>query len=120
MCSSDLNTIIASCQAKIDWKRQRKRENIKIIIPFRSVPTRPVREHSKKKAQKFKKLKNTIMASFLAKIRRRRLRNREYKFYRFVTFLTDEFQKNSEKIKKHHYGIISSQNWLEKAEKETK
>ena len=31
------------------------------------------------------------------------------------------FQKNSNKIQKikiYHYGLISSQNWLEKAEKE--
>ena len=31
-----------------------------------------------------------------------------------------KFQKNSKKIKKHHYGIISSQNRLEKAKKERK
>ena len=60
------------------------------------------------------------MASFQAKIGWKWLRKKENKNYRFVTFLTDEFQKISEKIKKHHYGIISSQNWLEKAEKETK
>ena len=63
---------MASFEAKIGWKRQRKRENKN----YRSFPTRPVREHSKKIAQKFKKLKNTIMASFQAKIRRKRLRNR--------------------------------------------
>ena len=72
---------------------QRKRENIKSSVPFRSVPTRPVREHSKKIAQKFKKLKNTIMASFLAKIRRQRMRNRENKNYRSVTFLPDGLEK---------------------------
>ena len=64
---------MAYCQAKIGWKRQRKREN-KNIVPFRSVPTRPVREHSKKIGKKFKKLKNTIMASFQAKICWKRLR----------------------------------------------
>ena len=38
------------------------------------------------------------------------------------SYLTGErkFQKNSKKIKMYHYGIISSQNTLEKAEKETK
>ena len=45
-----------SFQAKIGWKRMRKRE-IKIIIPFRSVPTRCVIENSKKIAKKSKKLK---------------------------------------------------------------
>ena len=60
------------------------------------------------------------MASIQIKIGWKRQRKTENKNYRFVTFLTDEFQKNSEKIKKHHYGIISSQYWLEKAEKETK
>ena len=32
------NTIVASFQAKIGWKRQRKRERIKIVVPFRSPP----------------------------------------------------------------------------------
>ena len=33
----------------------REREKIKIIVPFRSVPTRPVIENSKKIAKEFKK-----------------------------------------------------------------
>ena len=33
------NTIMASFQANIGWKRQRKREK-KIVIPFRSCPMR--------------------------------------------------------------------------------
>ena len=41
-----------------------KTERIKIIVPFRSVPTSRVIENSKIKAKEFKKLKNTIMASF--------------------------------------------------------
>ena len=41
---------------------------IKISFPFRSVPTRREIVNSKKIAKRFKKLKNTIMASFLAKI----------------------------------------------------
>ena len=64
------------------------------------------------------------MASFQAKIYWRRLRKRENKNYRYVTFLPDGLEKKtkkkSKKIKKYHYGIISSQNRLEKAEKETK
>ena len=58
---------MGSFQAKPDWKKMRKRE-IKIIVPFRSVPTRRVIENSKQVAKKFKKLKNTIMASFQANI----------------------------------------------------
>ena len=37
-------------------------------LSFRSVTTRPRIENSKKIAKKFNKLKNTIMASFEAKI----------------------------------------------------
>ena len=56
-----------SFQAKIGRKMMRKRE-IKVIVPFRFVPTRREIENSKKIAKKFKKLKNTIMASFQPKI----------------------------------------------------
>ena len=65
----------------------RKRE-IKIIIPFRSVPTRCVRENSKQIAKKFKKLKNTVVASFQAKIGKKMLRKRQNKKYSSVTFLS--------------------------------
>ena len=57
---------MAYCQAKIGWKRQRKREKKK--LPFRFVHTRRVIENYKKIANKLKKLKNTIMASFKATI----------------------------------------------------
>ena len=57
---------MASFPAKIGWKRLRKRENKK--LSFRFVPTRSVIENSKKITKKFKKLKNTIMNSFQAKI----------------------------------------------------
>ena len=56
---------------------------------FRFVPTRPVIENSKKVAKEFKKLKNTITASFHAKICWKRLRKRENKNYRSVSFLPD-------------------------------
>ena len=52
-----------SFQNKKGWKQMRKRE-IKIFVPFRSVPTRYVIENSKQIAKKFKKLKNIIVASF--------------------------------------------------------
>ena len=79
---------MASFQAKIGWKKMRKRET-KIIAPFRSVPTRCVIENSKEIAKNFKKLKNTIVASFQTKIGRKRLRNRENKNYPSVPFLPE-------------------------------
>ena len=65
-------------------------------------------------AKKFKKLKNTVMNSFQAKIGQKKMRKGENKNYRSVPFLHDalpislntKFQKNSKKIqkvKKHHY-----------------
>ena len=74
----------------------RKRE-IKIIVPFRSVPTRRVIENSKQVAKKFKKLKNTIMASFQANIGRKRLRKRENKNYPSVPFLPEGWKKIKKK-----------------------
>ena len=44
---------------------------------FRWVPTQPVIENYKKIAKKFKKLENTIIASFQAKISWERPRKRE-------------------------------------------
>ena len=60
------NTISASFEAKIGWKRLRKRENRN----YRSVTFLPDwgEKITKKKAKKLKKLKNNIMASFQAKI----------------------------------------------------
>ena len=65
---------MASFEAKIGWKWSRKRENknyrssqnrlekaqrekIKIIVSFRSDPTRRVRENSKKNSKKIQKIK---------------------------------------------------------------
>ena len=76
---------MASFQAKICCKRQRKRENKKFSICF--VPTRPVIENSKKIAKKFKKLKNSITASFQAKICWNGPKKRENKNYRSIPFL---------------------------------
>ena len=58
-------------------------------LSFHFVPTQSVIENSKKIAKKFKKLKNTIMASFEAKIGWKRSRKRENKNYRSVSFLPD-------------------------------
>ena len=80
-----------SFQAKIGWKKMRKRE-IKIIVPFRSHPIRCVIENSKKITKKLKNLKNTIMNSFQAKIGWRKIRKREIKIivpFRSVPFLPD-------------------------------
>ena len=82
------NTIMNSFQAKIGWKKMRKRE-IKIIVPFSSVPTRSVIENSKQIAKKFKKLKNTVVASFHVKMGWKRMRKRENKNYPSVPFLPE-------------------------------
>ena len=58
---------MASFEAKTGWNRSRKSENKKLL--FCSVSTRRLIENSKKIAKKFKKLKNTVMASFEAKNR---------------------------------------------------
>ena len=78
------NTITASSQAKIGWKRQRKRKNK--IYHSVSFLLDPKQKNSKKEAKKFK---NTITASFHAKIGWKRLRMRENKNYNLVSFLPD-------------------------------
>ena len=59
-------------------------DKIKIIITFRSYPTRNLK--FKKNSNKFKKLKYTIIATFQDKIGWKRPRKREYKEYRSVSF----------------------------------
>ena len=94
---------------------------------FRCGPTRPVIENSRKMAKKFKKLENTIKASFQAKIGCKRLRNRENKnkksFRCVPTRPGIENSKNkSKKIqkikKKKHDDFFSCQDRLRKIEKE--
>ena len=58
-------------------------------MSFRFVSTQLVIENSKKIAKKLKKLKNTVMASFQAKIGWKKQRKRENKNCRFVSFLPD-------------------------------
>ena len=63
------------------------------------------------------------MDSFQAKIGWKGMRQRENKNYCSVPFLPDaniKFKKNNKKIKKYHYGFISSQNRMEKGQKEGK
>ena len=59
---------MASFQAKIGWKKMRKRET-KIIVPFCYVPARCVIENYIKivKNSKKKKKRNTIMVHFKPK-----------------------------------------------------
>ena len=68
---------------------ERGSEREKIKLSFHSVPIRRGIENAKKKAKKLKKLKNTIMASFQAKIVLKRVTKGENKNYRFVLFLPD-------------------------------
>ena len=60
------NTINNSFQAKIGWKKMRKRET-KIIVPFCYVPTRCVIENSIKIVKNSKNKRNTIMVHFKPK-----------------------------------------------------
>ena len=72
---------MALFQAKIVWKRPRKRENKN----YRFVMFLPdAVQKIPKKQLKLKKKKNTIMASFQAKIFWKRQRRRENKNYSFV------------------------------------
>ena len=64
-----------------------QREKIKIIVSFRSDPTR--KRKLKKIAKKFNKVKNSIMASFQAKIGWKRPRKRKNKNCLSVPLLPD-------------------------------
>ena len=62
-------------------------------LSFHFVSTRRVIENNKKIGKQFKKLKNTIMSSFQAKIVWKKPRKRENKNYRSVSFLPDWLEK---------------------------
>ena len=54
---------MAYFQAKIGWIRQRRREKIKIIVPFRSYPTHNRKfQKNIKKIQKIKKFNYGIIS----------------------------------------------------------
>ena len=78
---------MAYFQAKIGWKRLRKRENKN----YHSVSFQldALQKSSKKLEKKFKKLKNTIMASFQAKVGWKSPRKGENKNFRSISFLPD-------------------------------
>ena len=87
------------------------------------MPSRPIIENSKKIAKKFKKLENTIIVSFQAKIGQERLRkNEKQKRKSFLCIPTRPVIENSKKqckkiqeITKDHHSFISSQKRLRKA-----
>ena len=85
---------MAPFRAKIGGKRIREWENKN---SFHSIPIRRGMEIAKKKA---KKLKNTVMATFQAKIVLKRATKGENKNYRFVQFLPDALWKIWKKFKK--------------------
>ena len=64
------------------------------------MPSRPIIENSKKIAKKFKKLENTIIVSFQAKIGQERLRKNEKKKKSFLCIPTRLVIENSKKIAK--------------------
>ena len=86
-----------SFQAKVGWKMMGKRENKK--LSFRFVPTQRAIQNFKKIAKKFKKLKNTIMASFQAKYVGK-CRERENIELSFCFVPTRRLIENSKKIGK--------------------
>ena len=79
---------------------EKTEKEIKKKLLFRSVPTQSVTENSKKITKKLRKLKNTVMASFQAKIGWKMLRKRENKIYISFTFLPDGLEKIPKKNKK--------------------
>ena len=68
-------------------KMEKAEKERKQKVSFRFVLTRTVIENPKKIAKKLKKLKNSFMDSFQAKIGWKRLRKRENKNYPFVSSL---------------------------------
>ena len=108
---------MASLQAKIGWKRTRKSENKNCL----SVPFLP---NGKYKIPKIEKKK--YHCGFISSQKQDGKGREREKIKIIVSFRTNlmrnrKFQKNSkkiQKIKKYQYGVISSQNWLEKARRE--
>ena len=76
---------VISSQNRLEKANEERKQK----LSFRFVPTQSVIENFKKIAKKFKKLKNTIMASFEAKIGWKRSRKRENKNDRSVPFQID-------------------------------
>ena len=90
---------MASFQAKTGWEKPRKREN-KNYCSDQFLPTR--NREFQKNSKNFQKIKKTPLWHLFQPIRDR----------------PRQIEKKVQKIKKYHYGFLSSQNRLEKAEKE--
>ena len=90
---------MAYFQAKIGWKRLRKRENKN----YHSVSFQldALQKISKKQEKKFKKLKNTIIVSFQAKVGWKSPRKGENKNFCSISFLPDAQQKIQKKQQKN-------------------
>ena len=88
---------MASFQAKINWKMQR-REKIKIIISFRSFLTHNLK--FQKNCNKNKKLKNASMATFKSQnmLEKAEKKRKDKLAFRFVP--TQRVIENSKKIAK--------------------
>ena len=98
-----------------------QREKIKIIVSFRTYPAQ--NRKCQKRSKKINKIKkNTIMASFQAKIVWKRPRKSENKNYRFVLFLPDALQiipkKIAKKLKNTIMASFQAKIVLENAKKE--
>ena len=78
-------------------KKWKKKKKIQSRIPFILYPGKKI---SKKIAKKFKKLKNFILALFLAKTRLDRSRKRKKKFYSQIPFIVNPGNKILKKIAK--------------------
>ena len=78
---------MAYFQTKIGWKRLRKRENKNYHSV--SFQLEALQKISKKQEKKFKKLKNTIIASFQAKVSWKSPRKGEKTNFRSISFLPD-------------------------------
>ena len=116
---------MASFQAKIGWKRMRKRENKN----YHSAPFLPDAKLKipKKNSKKIKKVKK-YHYGFISSQKSIGKGGERDKIKIIVTFRPYpmrnlKFQKNCNKILKikiYHYGFISNENMLGKAEKEKK
>ena len=135
---------MSSFQAKMgrEWPRNSEKKNIVLIsscqkgsgeaekerkkkLSFWSDPTRPGIDNSKKIAKKFKNWKTSLWLLFMPKRDRTRWEREKKKLFRSVTTQLgiENSKKNCkriQKIEKHHYVFISSQNGSREVEKEWK
>ena len=92
---------MASFQAKIGWKRLRKREKIKIIILFRSYPTRKNKlQKNSKKIQKIRKYHNGFISgqNRLEKAEKERKKKLPFRFVH-TRRVIENYKKKLKKLK---------------------